>query len=89
MEHEIDHRPVDHALLRGSQQFVILAQATVPIQPSERPLDDPSLGQDDLGATTGFNGWVAEVIMFNGKLSTADRTIVKSYIAAKYGLTIA
>jgi len=36
-----------------------------------------------------YDGDFAEIIMYNAKLSTADRAGVNGYIATKYGLTIA
>ena len=45
-----------------------------------------------LGVSSGtafFDGDMAEVCLYETKLSAGDRTIVKTYIASKYGLTIA
>lgn len=42
-----------------------------------------------LSADQHLKGKVAEMIMYNGKLSSGDRLIVKTYLHDKYGLTIA
>src|SRR5690606_35580137 len=38
--------------------------------------------------TAGLQGDVAEVIVFNQKINTAQRRIIENYLAAKYGLTL-
>lgn len=44
------------------------------------------------GYTSGVNGFVGdvtEVIVFNSKINSAQRTIIDNYLSAKYGLTLA
>jgi hypothetical protein len=38
--------------------------------------------------TSGFEGDVTEIIVFNNKINTAQRIIIENYLAAKYGLTL-
>ncbi|MBL7941697.1 MAG: hypothetical protein JNM00_02970, partial [Flavobacteriales bacterium] len=40
-------------------------------------------------ASAGFDGYIAEVIAFNRILTTAEKKNVETYLAVKYGLTIA
>lgn len=47
------------------------------------------LGSGLSGAGPAFSGDVAELILYGTELSGGDRDIVESYIAAKFGLTIA
>lgn len=46
------------------------------------------LGADSTQGS-GFAGDIAEVILYDAKLSAGNKTSVKSYIASRYGLTIA
>ena len=45
-------------------------------------------GSLDLLATDGWYGLIAEVIYFNRKLNSAERTIVENYLSTRYNLTI-
>ena len=46
------------------------------------------LGRHAVGANQGMNGEIAEVILYRGAVSAADRNKVDSYLALKYGLTL-
>lgn len=46
------------------------------------------LGARSNGTAESFSGEMAEVIMFDTDLSTADRRDVETYLAIKYGLTL-
>ena len=45
------------------------------------------IGQDRLNTTRGWGGWIGEVVVFNYKLSDADREKVEGYLAHKWSLT--
>ena len=45
-EHQSDRGEIDHSLAHQRIRFIILAQAAIAIEPSERSLDDPALRQD-------------------------------------------
>lgn len=47
MKHQVDHRDVDHGFTAGWQGFVVLAEPTIPAEPTECTLDNPTLGQHD------------------------------------------
>lgn len=49
----------------------------------------PNIGKGIIGGALYAEMDVAEVCIFSAKLSAGDRTSMKSYIATKYGLTIA
>ncbi len=38
--------------------------------------------------TTRFNGYIAEVVMYNQAVSPVQRLLISNYLAAKYGLTL-
>lgn len=42
-----------------------------------------------IGGAGFLDGDIAEIIMYNAKLSSGDRTLVKTYLASKYGITVA
>ena len=48
---------------------------------------DPALGIDRY--SEAFNGDIAEVLVFDRVLTTAERTVVQTYLATKYGITAA
>ncbi|MCX6934277.1 MAG: fibronectin type III domain-containing protein [Verrucomicrobia bacterium] len=48
---------------------------------------DPSLGIDRY--SEAFNGDIAEVLVFDRVLTPAERTVVQTYLATKYGITAA
>ncbi|HXH18411.1 MAG TPA: Calx-beta domain-containing protein [Chitinophagales bacterium] len=48
-----------------------------------------SLGANEAGNGKYFNGNIAEAIIYNVKLNSAQRIIVENYLGAKYGITIA
>jgi hypothetical protein len=57
-----------------------------PITTAAIPNDERSIG----GPTSGFTPWagdIAEVVVYNVALNSAERTIVGSYLAAKWGTT--
>lgn len=41
------------------------------------------------GNVSRFNGYIAEIILYNESLNDVQRTIVNNYLAAKYGTTMA
>ncbi|MGV3636639.1 MAG: T9SS type A sorting domain-containing protein [Flavobacteriales bacterium] len=41
------------------------------------------------GNVSRFNGYMSEIILFNQTLNTVQRTIVNTYLAAKYGIGLA
>src|SRR5437868_6891713 len=43
-EHEMDHGHLDERRAARGRPLVVLAQPEEPVQPAERPLDDPPLG---------------------------------------------
>jgi len=45
MEHQVDHRNLDHGLAVFHTGFIVLAQSPISAKPCKRSLDDPSLGQ--------------------------------------------
>ncbi|MES2763705.1 MAG: T9SS type A sorting domain-containing protein [Bacteroidota bacterium] len=47
------------------------------------------LGANSSGATSPFNGKIAEAIVFSTTLNEAERIIVENYLATKYNLTTA
>jgi len=48
-----------------------------------------SLGANEAGNGKYFNGSIAEGIIYNVKLNSAQRIIVENYLGAKYGIAIA
>ena len=52
-EHDADHGEADECGDGGGVTFEIAAQPAVAADPSERPLDDPSLGQDFEASNVG------------------------------------
>src|SRR5579862_9085486 len=46
-KHEADHGNSDPCLTTLRESLVVLTQSPIPSEPSERPLDDPPLGQDN------------------------------------------
>ncbi len=51
----------------------------------------PTIGTSTVGATPTYycDGDIAELLLYSAVLSASDRTAVKTYIAAKYNLTLA
>ncbi len=41
------------------------------------------------GGLDSFNGYIAEIIVFNKAVSTAERILIENYLSAKYGITLA
>ncbi len=48
-----------------------------------------SLGANEAGNGRYFNGSIAEAIIYNVKVNSAQRIIVENYLGAKYGISIA
>lgn len=46
------------------------------------------LGRHAVNANQGLQGRIAEVVLYNAALSTANRRRVESYLALKYGITL-
>ena len=46
------------------------------------------IGRHAVGVNQGMNGEMAEIVLYNTALSTADRRKVDSYLALKYGITL-
>jgi hypothetical protein len=44
------------------------------------------LGNGDIDAQNAFNGWIAEVILYDRALSDADRKLIEDYLGWKYGI---
>lgn len=53
------------------------------------PVAAITLGRSVAAGPVDYGGDMAEVILYEAKLSAGDRTTIKAYIANKYGLTIA
>ena len=49
----------------------------------------PRIGRHATIANGGIKGYIAELMIFNYKINNAQLNIINSYLAAKYGLTIA
>jgi len=45
MNHQVDHRDIDHRLTAVRQRLVVFAQAAVFAEPAEGAFDDPTFGQ--------------------------------------------
>lgn len=63
------------------------ARTTGPITASDQPLVIGSRLNSGVEGES-FPGYIAEVIIYNTALSTADRTSVTSYLGTKYGITV-
>jgi hypothetical protein len=50
---------------------------------------NPRIGRHSVELNNGLNGYISELLIYNYKLNNAQINIVNSYLAAKYGLTIA
>lgn len=48
----------------------------------------PRLGRHQSGANDGLNGNIAEFIVFDKYLNTAERILLTNYLGAKYGITV-
>lgn len=48
--------------------------------------NDKTLGRSSLGSGYLFQGWVAEIFVYDNKISGGDRSAIYSYINGKYGL---
>ena len=46
MNHQVNHRDVDHRFATVRQRLIVFAQSAVLAQPRKRAFDDPTLGQD-------------------------------------------
>lgn len=46
MQHQVDHRHIDEVLAGLREEFVVLAEAAIAIEPGERAFDDPAFGQN-------------------------------------------
>ncbi len=46
MNHQVDHHDKDHGFTAGGEHLVVLAHPTIPADPAEGPLHDPTLRQD-------------------------------------------
>jgi len=46
------------------------------------------VGGDPAATSYGFNGYIAEVIVFDSILSSSDRLLVESYLASRYDVTL-
>ena len=46
VQHQVDHRESDHRLAALGQHFIVFAVTAIAAQPGERPLHDPSFGQN-------------------------------------------
>ena len=49
----------------------------------------PRIGRHATTANDGIKGYIAELMIYNYRINNAQIIIINSYLAAKYGLTIA
>lgn len=52
-----------------------------------RVLDNYAIG-DDITGGNRFQGWISEVLIYDGALSTEDRNLVEQYLATKWDIAL-
>ena len=75
----------EYTAKHNSTQFFTTASNTVETSPFGGH-SGRTLGRSSLGSGFLFQGWIAEMILYGGKLGSTDRSSIYTYINGKYGI---